>query len=302
IAANVTGTIFWNMFSPAVSSDGYFRGAILAFFQAVITTFTGGTIGGNPPDILYAATRSLDPNIIGFIATLVVVVLVVYFESVRVEIPLKMAKYRGFTGRYPIRFLYVSNIPVILVQAVYANVLLISQGVWSAFNSTNDNLLLNILGMFERGSSGQLAPIGGLVYYLTPPRGIIGEGSVSADPIRAVIYLLIFVVLCAALASIWVEVSGISSRDIARQLLGSQMQIPGFRQSLNVYEKILERYIPTVTLLGGIFVGLLAVFADFLGALGTGMGVLLLVGIVFQYLRTIAEEQQGELAQFLSRR
>jgi protein transport protein SEC61 subunit alpha len=302
IAANVTGTIFWNMFSPAPGGDGYFRGAILAFFQAVITSATGGTINGSAPDILYTVTRITDPSMLGFIATLAIVVLVVYFESVRVEIPLKMAKYRGFVGRYPIRFLYVSNIPVILVQAVYANVLLVGQGIWSTFNSTNSNIFLNLIGTFQSGSEGQLQPTGGLVYFLTPPRGIIGEGSVAADPIRAVVYLAIFTLLCAALAMVWVEVSGISSKDIAKQLLGSQMQIPGFRQSLNVYEKILSRYIPVVTILGGLFVGLLTVFADFLGALGTGMGVLLLVGIVFQYLRTIAEEQQGELAMFMSRR
>jgi protein transport protein SEC61 subunit alpha len=302
IAANVTGQIFWGMFSPATASDGYFRGAILAFFQAIITAVTGGTIKGNPPDILYASTRTLDPSMLGFIATLVIVLFVVYFESVRVEIPLKMTKYRGFVGRYPIRFLYVSNIPVILVQAIYANVLLVSQGIWTAFNSANANPLLNLLGMFQTGSQGQLQPIGGLVYFLTPPRGLYGEGSVAADPLRAGVYLIIFTLLCAALAVVWVEVSGISSRDIAKQLLGSQMQIPGFRQSLNVYEKILERYIPIVTILGGLFVGILTVFADFLGALGTGMGVLLLVGIVYQYLRTIAEEQQGELAMFMSRK
>lgn len=303
IAVNVAGSIFWNMFSPAPASDGYFRGGILAFFQGVILTATGGTVNGSAPDLLYLGlTRYPEPSLIGFIVTLIVVAVVVYFESVRVEIPLKMAKYRGYTGRYPIRFLYVSNIPVILVQAIYANVLLIGQGIWNSFNQLNDNPILNIIAMFKSGSSGQLQPIGGLVYFLTPPRGIIGEGSIASDPIRALIYLVIFILLCAALAQIWVEVSGISSRDIAQQLLGSQMQIPGFRQSLNVYEKILERYIPVVTILGGLFVGLLTVFADFLGAFGTGMGVLLLVGIVFQYLRSIAQEQQGELAAFMSRR
>ncbi|WEU39860.1 MAG: preprotein translocase subunit SecY [Candidatus Odinarchaeum yellowstonii] len=303
IAANVTGSIFWNMFSPAPASDGYFRGGILAFFQGVIAAATGGTINGNPPDLIYLSfTRYPDPSLVGFLATIAVVVIVVYFESVRVEIPLKMAKYRGYTGRYPIRFLYVSNIPVILAQAIYANILLVSQGVWNTFNKLNDNVFLNFIAMFKTGSSGQLEPIGGLVYFLTPPRGIVGEGSIAADPLRAVIYLLIFTILCAALAKIWVEVSGISSRDIAQQLLTSPMQIPGFRQSLTVYETILNRYIPTVTILGGLFVGLLTVFADFLGAFGTGMGVLLLVGIVFQYLRTIAEEQQGELAAFMMRR
>ena len=79
------------------------------------------------------------------------------------------------------------------------------------------------------------------------------------------------------------------------------LKAPGFRRSPVIYEKVLSRYIPTVTLLGGMFVGLLTVFADFLGALGTGMGVLLTVGIAFQYLRTIAEEQAGALASLMGR-
>ncbi|MHA1238742.1 MAG: preprotein translocase subunit SecY [Candidatus Odinarchaeia archaeon] len=302
IAANVTGQIFWGMFAPMIGADGYFRGAVLAFFQSVIAAITGGQINGAPPDLALPWVRTVEPSMIGLVATFVVVLLVVYFETVRVEIPLKMAKYRGFTARYPIRFLYVSNIPVILAQAVYANVLLLTQGIWATFNKTNSNFWLNLLGMFETTETGQVNPIGGLAYFLTPPRGIMGEGSVLADPIRSLIYVLIFVALCAALGMVWVEVSGIAPRDIAEQLVRSPMQIPGFRQSVRVYERILNRYIPTVTILGSIFVGLLTVFADFLGALGTGMGVLLTVGIVYQYVRAIAEEQQIDILRLVGGR
>ncbi|MFX1485637.1 MAG: preprotein translocase subunit SecY [Promethearchaeota archaeon] len=290
IMAGVTSQIFWNMFSPVLEADGFYRGAVLALVQSVIA--------GNPLGAIY---RQNSPDIIGFLATVLVVVLVVYFETVRVEIPLKLARYRGYAGRYPIRFLYVSNIPVILVQAVYSNVLLVSQGVWSAFNPDNNNVWLNLFGTFRTTAEGQVVPTGGFVYYLTPPRGLIGANSVTADPLHAFIYLGIFVLLCAGLAVIWVEVSGITSRDVAQQLLSSELQIPGYRRSPVIYEKVLSRYIPTVTILGGMFVGLLTVFADFLGALGTGMGVLLTVGIAFQYLRTIAEEQAGALAQILGR-
>ena len=300
IAANVTGQIFWGMFSPIIGSDGYFRGAVLAFFQSIIAAATGGTINGAPPDLALPWTRITEPSMLGLVATFVVILLVVYFETVRVEIPIKMARYRGFAGRYPIRFLYVSNIPVILAQAVYANILLLAQGVWSTFNSSNSNFWLNLIGMFETTSDGRVNPIGGLAYFLTPPRGLFGEGSVSADPIRSIVYTGIFVLLCVGLGMIWVEVSGIAPRDIAEQLVRSPMQIPGFRQSIKVYERILSRYIPTVTILGSIFVGVLTVFADFLGALGTGMGVLLTVEIVYQYVREIAEEQQLDILRTVS--
>jgi preprotein translocase subunit SecY len=102
-------------------------------------------------------------------------------------------------------------------------------------------------------------------------------------------------VFCAGFARLWIDVSGISPRDVSRQLIGAGMQVPGFRRSPQVIEKILNRYIPTVALLGGIIVGGLAAFADFLGALTTGIGILLAVGIMRQYFELLAKEQLSEM-------
>ena len=44
-----------------------------------------------------------------------------------VEIPLQYAGYKGYRGKYPMKLLYVSNIPVILAQALYANVLFFAE-------------------------------------------------------------------------------------------------------------------------------------------------------------------------------
>jgi len=47
--------------------------------------------------------------------------------------------------------------------------------------------------------------------------------------------------------------------------------------------KYLDRYIPVAAALGGIMVGLLTVFADMLGAIGSGTGILLAVNIIFSF-------------------
>jgi preprotein translocase subunit SecY len=145
----------------------------------------------------------------------------------------------------------------------------------------------------------QLRPIGGLAYYLTPPQGItsfffedIGAGNHPV--LHAFVYLGIFIILCILLGRIWVEVSGLAPRDIARQILGSKMQIDGFRSSEKVIEKILSRYIPTLTIINGIIVGLLSFVADFLGALGSGTGLLLMVGIMQNFAESIAKEAASE--------
>ncbi|MHA1916788.1 MAG: preprotein translocase subunit SecY [Candidatus Ranarchaeia archaeon] len=305
IAAGVAQQVFWGAFSPLPTGtdpgDLLFRGAILAFFQSMIFGLQGvihpvaGAVPGVPGIIVWILNAFNRPGGIpgmtAVFATAIVFVVVVYVESVKVELPLKHAQHKGFHGKYPIKLLYTSNIPVILVQALYANLLLGSQILQNSFNAAGDNFWINLVGTFTN-IDGRLDPIGGLVYYLTPPRGI---EVVLADPIRAAIYGVIMILLCGAFASIWIEVAGLTPRDISKQLMGSGVVVPGFRRSPKVIESLLSRFIPTVTLLGGLIMGLIAVSADFLNALGTGTGILLTVGIIYQYYEIIAEEQLSEM-------
>jgi preprotein translocase subunit SecY len=69
------------------------------------------------------------------------------------------------------------------------------------------------------------------------------------------------------------------------------MQIPGWRRSKKIVERRLEMYIPTIAVIGGFFIGTLAAFADFFGAIGSGMGILLAVSIMRQYFDLINEEK-----------
>jgi preprotein translocase subunit SecY len=73
------------------------------------------------------------------------------------------------------------------------------------------------------------------------------------------------------------------------------MQIPGFRRSERPIELLLRRYIPVVTVLGGLTVGFLAAVADFMGAFGTGTGILLTVGIIYQYYQELIKERVTEM-------
>jgi len=94
---------------------------------------------------------------------------------------------------------------------------------------------------------------------------------------------------------VWLEVGGLGPAKVARQLMDSGMQIPGYRRSSKPIELILKRYIPVVTVLGGIIIGLVAGFADFLGVFGSGTGILLAVGIVYQYYELLMRERVAEM-------
>jgi len=284
IAAGVAGQIFWNTFS--FIGGGGARGILIAFIQS----FTDPTI--NTLDLIYQENA---PSIIGGVTTLVIFAIVIWFESTRVEIPLAYSGHRGFKGKYPMKLLYVSNIPVILVNALYANFLFFGQllaGPDSALRGIPElSFWLDLIGTFDRSASGAqgnyLIPTGGILFLLTPPRGI---GDLIQNPGRAVIYLGIFIFLCIMLGRLWVEVSGLSPRDIASQILDSGMQVPGFRSSERIIERILKRYIPTLIILNGIIIAVMSFFADSLGALTSGTGLLIAIGIIHQYAETISKE------------
>uniref|UniRef100_A0A8C6MGZ7 Protein transport protein SEC61 subunit alpha n=1 Tax=Nothobranchius furzeri TaxID=105023 RepID=A0A8C6MGZ7_NOTFU len=142
---------------------------------------------------------------------------------------------------------------------------------------------------FQDTSSGGPArayPVGGLCYYLSPPESF---GSVLDDPVHALIYIVFMLGSCAFFSKTWIEVSGSSAKDVAKQLKEQQMVMRGHRETSMVHE--LNRYIPTAAAFGGLCIGGLSVMADFLGAIGSGTGILLAVTIIYQYFEIFVKEQ-----------
>jgi preprotein translocase subunit SecY len=117
--------------------------------------------------------------------------------------------------------------------------------------------------------------------------------------VNALIYLVIFVLACVLFGKFWVQVGGQSSQEVAKQLQSSGMSIPGFRRDHRVLTTVLKRYIPTITVLGSIFVALLAFGSDLVGAIGSGIGILLTVGIIYRFYEQLAKDQMFESSAFM---
>jgi preprotein translocase subunit SecY len=224
--------------------------------------------------------------------------IVVYAESVRVEIPLSHARVKGARGRFPVKLIYASVLPMILVRALQANIQFLGQILSSQWAG-----MPAILG--EYSEQGQ--PISGLFYYLNPIQSreqwmwFLGEIPASVEPwmiaVRLGVDLTFMIVGGAIFAIFWVETTGMGPEATAKQIQNSGMQIPGFRRNPQVVEKVMERYIPQVTVIGGALVGLLAVMANLLGTIGqvSGTGLLLAVSITYKLYEEIAEEQLMEM-------
>ena len=286
IVAGITKGIWWSSFALYPVGDGKRLGAVWAFIEAIFK---------REPLWSWFHRVGNYPDMIGLLTTIAVFAFVVYIEGMRIELPISHSMFRGFRGKMPIKLLYVSNIPVILAYALFANVQLVGQLVWSRWNRDSANMWLNLIGTYNQTESG-LVPMGGLAYYVSSPRSL---DVVMAEPLRALIYTCIVVGICVVFSITWLEIGGLGAENMADQLLGSGMQVPGFRRSRRPIVALLNRYIPTITVIGGLLVGLLAAVSEFFGVFGSGMGALLCVSILYQYYQTLVQEQVEDLYPFL---
>jgi len=276
IMAGVAQTILWNMFSPLPAGDGGSIGILTYLGQSLYM--------GDLSNVFFRANQL--PSIFGLLLTAAVLLILVYVQGMKVEIPIVSTKYRGFSAVYPIKLMYVSNIPVILASALTANAVFIGQMFWANFNPRNANEFLNILGRFDPTSPS--TPIGGLIYYVTPPRGL---DVAALDPMRAVFYVLFMMGIVLVFGRLWVELGGLSPKSAAQNLLDADVQIPGFRRSNKPVESMLNKYIPSVTIIGSLILGALAGISDVLGVFGSGIGILLMVDILINYYNQLVKEQ-----------
>jgi len=235
-------------------------------------------------------------EMLALIATVVIFLVIVYVESTRIEIPLAHAQVRGARARFPVKLIYASVLPMILVRVLQANIQMIG-------------LFLNNVGITIFGTYQNQTPVSGLMWYLAPINGpsnwmwwLYDLGHAPWEVLtRLGIDVTFMVVGGAIFALFWIKTAGLDSKDVARQIQMSGMSIPGYRRNPQVLEKYLSRYIPRVTVIGGVFIGLLSVFANLFGVIGavSGTGLLLTVSITYRLYEEIASQQMMEMYPFM---
>jgi preprotein translocase subunit SecY len=258
IAANVSQSLFIRALSFVKAQGSEFSvGAIPALFQA---------LAANEPTLAGLMLA-------GLISTVAIFLVVVYVQSMNVELPLSYGRVRGYGIRWPLKFLYTSNIPVILIAALMANIQLFGR---------------------MAGNNGS----GGILSWLQAPRLIEMMIKGNVAPVhfaQAIVYLLILIGGAVLFSMFWVQTSGLDARSQAKNIMNSGLQMPGFRRDERVLERVLERYIKPLTVMGGISVGLLAGLADISGALTSGTGILLTVMIIYQLYEQVARQHMMDM-------
>jgi len=151
---------------------------------------------------LFVALQQGDPigallAVVAIVATLLVFLMAVYGQAMKIEIPLSFGRVRGYGMRWPLKFIYTSVIPVILIAALLANIQL-----WARLL---ENWGHPILGTFING-----VPATGLVSWIQSPNLInaLVIGTATGDMIiQAVVYTSVMVLGAVFFSVMWVKTS-----------------------------------------------------------------------------------------------
>ncbi|WMW25799.1 preprotein translocase subunit SecY [Methanolobus sediminis] len=295
IVAGVSQQIVTGLFNWTTDSSGLPTGLFPKWIYIVQNVGADYLFSGD--GITFMLVRG---GILALISTVMIFLFVVYVESTRIEIPLAHSAVRGARGKFPVKLIYASVLPMILVRALQANIQMIG-------------LLLSSKGITFLGEFSGSKPINGLMYYLAPIHSpydwipsLVRETFTSyGAPVPAIWQIILHVFVDATFlivggivfALFWIETTGMGAKPTAKKIFNSGMQIPGFRRNIGSIEKVMIRYIPKVTVIGGAFIGLLTLVASLLGTLGStsGTGLLLAVSIVYRLYEDIASEQMMEM-------
>lgn len=265
IVAGVAWSLFTNAFG-FLGPQGQIQpiGKVLVFLSSI----SGGNIEG----------ATLAAAAIFF--TMVVFAVVVWAQSIKVEVPLSFGRIRGYGIKWPLALFYTSVIPVILTAALLANFQLLAKFTnWSWLGTFNAN------GIPESGLIKWVSGAG-----IDIPRLLITNSLLTEHVLRALGYMSFMIIGCIIFAMFWVKTTGMDASNQANKILSSGLQIPGFRRDPRVLESILKRYITPLTIMGAATIGILASLADISGALVSGTGILLAVMIIYHLYEEIAQQ------------
>ena len=263
------------------------------------------------------------------LTTIIIFLIVVWAQSLKIEIPLSFDRLRGYSIKWPMSFFYASVIPVILTSALVANMQLIggltdgvvrtcmdnvalNQTIMDQLNAQNISLTrdvavqycstgagiankLSFLGTFSATTN---QPQSGLAYWISPSNLVqtaIAGSLTIRNIFQAIFHTLFYVGFSILFAVFWVKTSGMDASSQAKNLLSSGLQIPGFRKDERILESILARYVLPLTVMGGAAIGLLSSGADILGAIIAGNSILLAVMITYQFYTNIAQQHQVDM-------
>jgi protein transport protein SEC61 subunit alpha len=284
ICTTICENIVWRLFSFNSYHYGRgveFEGALTALFHLLVKR----------PDkwraLREAFWRPHLPNLASVFGTLVIFVAVILLENVKVMVGLTSSITRQEPKPFEIPLFYCSNTPLIYQGIAKSQLCGLSKMVASRWPAS---LMARLLGVWRAPpgyDSRYSVPVAGLVYFLQAPTSV---QQTIADPWHTVTYLVICLTSAGVIALFLANNGEQSPVAVAKHLRAQRLTLPGCREDAKSLENYLEKFIPPTAAIGGVLTGLLSFVADFLGAFGSGTGIILAVSISFQFFQELDKE------------
>ncbi|KAG0441184.1 Protein transport protein Sec61 subunit alpha [Dictyocoela muelleri] len=279
IATNVCETIIWRSLSPKAFKTARgveFEGCLVALLHTLITRKNKWA---GLKEVFF---RKNLPNLSCLVTTLIIFAIVIYLHGLRLELPTESLQVKGQTGKFPIKLLYASTMPVILQGYVISNITMISKFLYHRFSNI---FLVRLFGVWGINEYGHEVPLSGICYILYPPESI---SEAMSKPFCFAIHVTFMLLSCAFFSRAWIDVTDNNQVTIAKQLRNQRMTIRGVsEQNLSNY---LAKYIPTAAFLGGFFIGLVCMLAGLFDTIGSGSNIILTVSIIWKYIELFTKE------------
>lgn len=271
ILIGVAWRFFSDLFTPYPIQTG---GEIYGLIPFVIASVRNGAL-----NFWYIFIERLAmgyPTIVGFVTSIALIAALSYLNAARINIPIVVSRYGGIKTKVPLQLLYVTNIPVLLTGILISDILLFL------------NLLQNYIGANT---------VNTIRAYLSPPTLY----AFIIRPWESIVYTVLFMAMCILFGLLWVEIAGLNPEAQAENLIKSGLDIPGMRRNPRVLASYLARYIYPLAVFSSIVVALISLIGDIFGSYGTGTGLLLAVGIVYNYYQILLYERTLEMYPMLRR-
>ncbi|GEM_PF-65762 len=291
ILVSILRRIFWYTFSPIYPTGHELPLGIIPALTVAVYHASLGSLD-YLASLIYGFERPA--TLVGFISTIVLAIIILYIEMARVSIPLVITQYRGFKYTLPLRLMYVSVLPIIFTAFTLSLIHQVFLALWTSVGINNPSL--HWLVCMKEIKPGTWAPCeNSLMYFLWSP------APPNITPQFVIAHILIYIALATVFAYIWVNIAGMSAEDQAKYIVQGGLHIPGFRPSVKIIAKYLEKYISALTITSGVLAGLIAAIGDLLHVFSGGIGLILLVEIVLQYYALAMREQVFEIYPMLKR-
>ncbi|MEM5820496.1 MAG: hypothetical protein QW678_02535 [Candidatus Aenigmatarchaeota archaeon] len=291
ILAGIISSFFISLFSPfSISKNGNY----ILWFQEKDAYPIGKVIS------LFVAMQRNNFEIfvtsfISLFSTFLLIFFVIYILRSIIEIPILHFQIRGFGRPLEFSLFYTSVLPIIFGSALLANLNLMFLASASTYI---DEYRCGIFGCFDANNN----PISGIAYYLSSPRNLIFEfigfgnrEKLFNEIIRLIIFFLFFTFILVVFSWIWTYTAGMDPESIAENLTYYGFGISGYRVDERIVKDVLNRYIPYLTILSGIFGALIATLADISGSVLVSTSLIILVSASYNYLLMFKRERSEDI-------